>query len=91
MTWRDHAACVGQQGDLFFPVGTGGPAAQQVENAKKICAGCSVRDACLLWAVETGANDGIWGGLTEAERRAWIVRRRRRRAVRANQLTLSRP
>lgn len=80
MTWRDHAACQGENGDLFFPVGTSGPAVQQAEKAKEVCSGCTVSDACLMWAIEAGADYGVWGGLTETERRSWVVRRRRRAA-----------
>ena len=46
-----------------------------------ICRGCPVRSACLEWAIQTGADFGIWGGLAEDERRA--LQRRRRRTSRA--------
>jgi WhiB family redox-sensing transcriptional regulator len=45
--------------------------------AKQICSLCDVRVDCLEWALATGQDSGVWGGLTEDERRA--VRRSRRR------------
>ncbi|WP_225833749.1 WhiB family transcriptional regulator [Streptomyces sp. NK08204] len=72
--WREQAACRGTDPDLFFPVGTTGPAAQQTQRAKKVCACCRVRERCLRWALDTGQSIGIWGGTTETERRA--LRRR---------------
>lgn len=78
--WRADAACRGEDPELFFPVGSTGPAAAQVDGAKQICAQCPVREACLEFALRTGQNYGIWGGLTEDERRK--LRRRRRAAAR---------
>jgi WhiB family redox-sensing transcriptional regulator len=78
--WRDRAACRTEDPDLFFPVGTTGPALLQIEEAKSVCRGCPVRDDCLEWALETGQDIGVWGGLTELERRA--LRRRRATASR---------
>jgi len=78
--WRDRAACRTEDPDLFFPVGTTGPALLQIEEAKSVCRGCPVRDECLEWAVETGQDIGVWGGLTELERRA--LKRRRATASR---------
>ncbi|MGH8904598.1 MAG: WhiB family transcriptional regulator [Egibacteraceae bacterium] len=73
MSWRDKAACLGADPDLFFPVGTTGPAAEQADWAKAICADCPVRDACLDTAIAHGEL-GIWGG-TDEEARARIRRR----------------
>ncbi|WP_329131274.1 WhiB family transcriptional regulator [Streptomyces sp. NBC_00670] len=78
--WRERAACRTEDPDLFFPVGTTGPALLQIEEAKSVCRGCPVRDACLEWALETGQNIGVWGGTTEMERRA--LKRRRATASR---------
>jgi WhiB family redox-sensing transcriptional regulator len=67
--WRRRAACRGEDPELFFPVGSTGPAAlAQSTEAKKICARCPVRRACLVFAMATGQEYGIWGGLTESER-----------------------
>ena len=70
MNWRDDAACLDADPDLFFPVGTTGPAQDQVDEAKRICLACPVRERCLAWALELDAASGIWGGTTEDERRA---------------------
>ncbi|MFF1923275.1 WhiB family transcriptional regulator [Streptomyces sp. NPDC058221] len=77
--WREHAACRDEDPDLFFPIGTTGPALVQAEDAKAVCRGCPVREACLHWALENGQDSGVWGGLGEAERRT-LKRRSRRRA-----------
>jgi|SRR5689334_10957896 len=68
--WRDDAACLDADPDLFFPIGTTGPALDQINEAKRICLACPVRKPCLAWALELGAASGIWGGTTEDERRA---------------------
>lgn len=79
--WRDDAACRREDPELFFPVGTRGPAARQIEQARAVCAGCPVRSDCLLEALAAGV-EGIWGGLTEDERRD-LLRAPTRRAVAA--------
>ncbi|MEW2295512.1 WhiB family transcriptional regulator [Streptomyces sp. NPDC006743] len=73
--WREHAACRHEDPDLFFPIGTTGPALVQTEQAKSVCRRCPVRDECLEWALETAQPLGVWGGTSENERRA--LRRRR--------------
>lgn len=75
-SWRDRGACLNQDPELFFPIGTTGPAALQLIKAKRVCAGCAVRDDCLQWAMSTDVN-GVWGGLSEDERRS--LRRRNAR------------
>ena len=82
MTWRLRGACVDEDPELFFPVGSTGPALRQVEDAKQVCRRCDVVDMCLRWALETGQDAGVWGGLSEDERRALrrrVSRSRRRR------------
>jgi WhiB family transcriptional regulator, redox-sensing transcriptional regulator len=68
--WRDDAACRHADPDLFFPVGLAGPALEQVDEAKRICRACPVRNQCLEWALDLDAVSGIWGGSTEDERLA---------------------
>jgi WhiB family transcriptional regulator, redox-sensing transcriptional regulator len=68
--WRDQAACQHADPDLFFPIATAGPALDQIDQAKRICHGCPVRQQCLAWALELRIESGIWGGTTEDERRA---------------------
>jgi WhiB family transcriptional regulator, redox-sensing transcriptional regulator len=63
--WRELAACRGADLDLFFP-GRG----ESAEPARQVCAACPVRQPCLDYAVSNAITDGIWGGLTERERRA---------------------
>ena len=67
--WRHFALCQDLDPELFFPVGTIGPALEQIAEAKSICADCLVRAECLEWALSTGQEYGIWGGMSEAERR----------------------
>ena len=68
--WRHRAACREiDDPDIFFPIGTTGPALEQIENAKRICMGCCVREKCLEWALSTGQDIGVWGGLSEEERK----------------------
>ncbi|MEV6741795.1 WhiB family transcriptional regulator [Streptomyces sp. NPDC051104] len=68
--WRDHAACRHEDPDLFFPIGTTGPALLQTQRAKAVCRRCPVQEECLQWALETDQAIGVWGGTSETERRA---------------------
>ncbi|MFE0445573.1 WhiB family transcriptional regulator [Streptomyces fungicidicus] len=68
--WRGRAACRTEDPDLFFPIGTSGPALVQTEQAKAVCRRCPVREQCLEWALDTGQSVGVWGGTSETERRA---------------------
>jgi WhiB family redox-sensing transcriptional regulator len=77
--WRLEAACRDADPELFFPeAGTGGARAK-VKTARLICRGCPVSATCLNWALDTGQEAGIWGGLTEGERHR--LRRRLRPAA----------
>lgn len=69
--WRREANCAGVDPDLFYPERGGSKAlqARQIEQAKGVCAGCSVRMQCLADALEGQEAFGIWGGLSERERR----------------------
>lgn len=67
--WRHDAACLGHDPELFFPSGLTAPAWQELERAKAICRDCPVRAHCLQWALDTGQDAGVWGGLSENERR----------------------
>jgi WhiB family redox-sensing transcriptional regulator len=79
MTWQDHAACLPLDPELFFPIGTTGAAVPQIEQAKRICAQCPVMAECLEFALSSRQDYGVWGGLTEDERRS-LRRSRQRRA-----------
>jgi len=77
-SWQLKAACRGPQAEIFFP-----PAhaerkeekLQREDRAKAICKTCAVRVACLEYAVRIREPHGIWGGLTENERRGVLERR----------------
>ena len=69
MSWRDGARCRAEDPELFFPIGPSGPALKQLNEAKAICRRCPVVVDCLTWAMSTGQPTGIWGGLSEDERR----------------------
>jgi WhiB family redox-sensing transcriptional regulator len=79
--WRDQSACRDTDPDLFFPVGTTGPAIEQIDNAKAVCGQCDVRQPCLEFALTSNQDSGIWGGTSEEERRKlrrqWLAARRR--------------
>ncbi|QEU76464.1 WhiB family transcriptional regulator [Streptomyces nitrosporeus] len=67
--------------DLFFPVGTTGPALAQAEEAKAVCRRCPVMEQCLQWVLAEGPQAGIWAATDEAERTK--LRRRTRRTAQA--------
>lgn len=81
-TWRDRALCTGTDPELFFPVGTTGQALVSIDQAKQVCQQCTVTKECLDFALATNQDSGIWGGLSEEERRQ--IRRERAAAARAS-------
>ncbi|MGH8898936.1 MAG: WhiB family transcriptional regulator [Egibacteraceae bacterium] len=82
LQWRERAACLGEDTERYFPVGASGPALDQIEQAKRVCAACVVCSECLEYALETN-QDGVWGGMSQDERRS--LRRSRQRARQAAQ------
>ncbi|WP_405866149.1 WhiB family transcriptional regulator [Streptomyces sp. NBC_00005] len=70
LSWSGRAACLREDPDLFFPIGSSGPTLIQIDEAKAVCRRCPVVKQCLNWAVRVGQVEGIWGGMTESERRA---------------------
>ena len=78
--WRTRSACRDSDPDVFFPIGATGVALDQIDAAKEICAVCPVNPECLEFALATNQEAGIWGGLTEEERRklrkAWLAKQR---------------
>lgn len=74
MDWRERSACLTEDPELFFPIGDAAPARLQEDGARRVCARCEVQERCLAWALETGDDNGILGGLTPRERRS--IRRR---------------
>lgn len=81
--WRHRAACREEDPELFFPVGNAGPALLQIAEAKTVCRRCPVVSGCLSWALESGQDAGVWGGMSEDERRA-LKRRNARTRARSN-------
>ena len=79
--WRALASCRDTDPALFFPVGTTGAALDQIAAAKSVCFGCAARAECLEFALESNQDSGVWGGLSEEERRQ--IRRQRKAARRA--------
>lgn len=67
--WRHRAVCRDEDPELFFPVGSSGPAQIQTDEAKAVCRRCPVAFECLSWAMESGQDEGVWGGLDRDERR----------------------
>jgi WhiB family redox-sensing transcriptional regulator len=70
--WQERANCLGVDPDLFFP-----ERGASTKEAKGVCGGCEVRLECLEYALRHGEKFGIWGGMSERERR----RLRRQRAL----------
>ncbi len=69
--WKEDAACRGTDPDVFFP-----SRGEDLVVARAVCAGCPVRGECLDFALAHNEKFGVWGGLSERERRR--VRRGRR-------------
>jgi len=82
MYWRDKSACLTVDPELYFPDCNTGPALDQIDKAKQVCAQCPVVENCLQYAIESNQDSGVWGGLSEDERRA--LKRRAARARRAS-------
>lgn len=73
LVWRDNAACKDKDPDIFYPESENSP---YVQIAKAVCSVCPAQGNCLRYALQNNEHIGIWGGLTERERRN---RRRRLR------------
>lgn len=69
-SWQTLSNCLGVDPDLFFP-----ERGASTREAKEVCRGCVVREDCLEFALSNGEKFGIWGGMSERERRR--VRRQR--------------
>lgn len=64
MSWQERALCAQTDPEAFFPEKGG-----STREAKKVCVSCEVRAECLEYALENDERFGIWGGLSERERR----------------------
>jgi WhiB family redox-sensing transcriptional regulator len=69
MAWGGRARCAAADPTLFFPDGTPAEVRAKLAAAKRLCAECDVRLPCLRWALLTGQEEGVWGGLGAKERR----------------------
>jgi WhiB family redox-sensing transcriptional regulator len=78
-SWQDFANCLGVDPDLFFP-----ERGASTREAKEVCRGCVVREECLEYALANGEKFGIWGGMSERERRRIRRQRALERAAAAN-------
>jgi WhiB family redox-sensing transcriptional regulator len=63
-SWQERSLCAQTDPEAFFPEKGG-----STREAKKICTGCEVRSECLEYALQNDERFGIWGGLSERERR----------------------
>ena len=61
---QDPAPCFGVDPDRFFPV-----SGEEAGPALTFCTTCRIREECLAWALKNGERYGVWGGLTEQQRR----------------------
>jgi WhiB family redox-sensing transcriptional regulator len=80
MTWDEEASCRSVDPEVFFP----DRPSDHASMAKAICRGCPVRAQCLEFALEARLDYGVWGGMTEIERRS--LRRSRQRKARREAL-----
>ena len=64
LAWQDYSNCRGADADLFFP-----ERGASTRKAKAICNACQVKVECLEFAIQQSEKFGIWGGLSERERR----------------------
>lgn len=69
--WRDEALCLEIGGDPFFP-----EKGEPIADVKRVCQGCPVRAECLEYSIVTNQRYGVWGGVSERNRRKLIAKRR---------------
>jgi WhiB family transcriptional regulator, redox-sensing transcriptional regulator len=62
--WQERAACYGIDPEVFFP-----PSEEDAGLALSYCSACGIREMCLAWALKNRERYGVWGGLTEQQRR----------------------
>jgi WhiB family redox-sensing transcriptional regulator len=65
--WQELAACHGIDPDVFFPTSE-----EEAGPALAYCGACGIREMCLAWALKNGERYGVWGGLTEQQRRRLV-------------------
>lgn len=74
-SWWDTAGCVGEDTEIFFASSATGAGRADIRHAKVICWQCPSMQACGQWAIDNRVPFGVWGGVSEAERRALLRRR----------------
>jgi WhiB family transcriptional regulator, redox-sensing transcriptional regulator len=79
--WWGLAACRDAEPEVFFPISATAASRDTVQRAKAVCSSCPVQSQCLSYALRHRQEQGIWGGLTEDERR--LLSRRLARNERA--------
>jgi WhiB family redox-sensing transcriptional regulator len=80
-TWRDAGYCRDKDPNIFYPLGRGRAAVDQIEVAKAYCRACPSREPCLAYALASGQLLGVWGGTSPEERRVLLGRGRRARVA----------
>jgi WhiB family redox-sensing transcriptional regulator len=76
--WMDQGACVGVDAEVFFPSRGEN---DKAEEARKYCWACPVRSQCLEYALANGEKFGMWGGMSERQRRQIRKQRKHFRSV----------
>jgi WhiB family redox-sensing transcriptional regulator len=71
LSWQERALCSQTDPDAFHPEKGG-----STVEARRICRRCEVQPACLQYALDTRQPHGVWGGMTERERKALLRRRK---------------
>lgn len=77
--WRNDAACRNEDPEMFFPMAPSDStmsATSAASAAKSVCQRCPVVHDCLTWALDSGQRLGVWGGMSELERRTLMRQRR---------------
>jgi WhiB family redox-sensing transcriptional regulator len=69
MATKSQLPCRNNDPEIWFPVGTVGMALYQTEHAKTLCHSCPIEEACLAYALSYPETYGVWGGMSEEERR----------------------
>lgn len=77
--WTTFGICRTEDPELFFPSGHEGGWKEVIADAKSVCLRCPVAEHCLQYALDNNIEYGVWGGLSEKERRA--LKRRQARTV----------
>ena len=82
-SWMRSAACADADPEIFFPTISRQPATE----AKQTCSGCPVQAECLEYSLVNQEEFGVWGGLTEKERRQFLNERQHQHDGRSQQGT----